>query len=166
MMRRWIKKFILFVIYAIVTLGVSFKCSLIVCKNKDRIINNMIKYKVYYKLMLSWLTKLEENKNIGEFLDKKGFQNVAVYGGRGIGEHLIKQLAETKITVNCIIDRVAYDTKTYQIPIYQLDDALPMVDAVIVTPIWDFDNIREQLAEKVDCPIISIKDIIEGENDE
>ena len=37
---------------------------------------------------------------------------------------------------------------------------LETVDAVVVTAITFFDEIEERLSEKVDCPIISLEDIL------
>ena len=41
-----------------------------------------------------------------------------------------------------------------------MDDELESVDAIIVTPIYYFEEIEGKLVEKVDCPIISIEDIM------
>lgn len=160
--KNWIGKIICLILYTAVMLFVSFQCALIVSKNKDR---TVMKFKSYYRLVLDWLTNLENGHMIGDYLEKKEYRNVAVYGGRDIGEHLINQLYKTDISVKYIIDKRLFKPK-YQIPIYRMDEELPTVDAIIVTPIWDYDNIREELLRKVNYPIISIKDLIAGEKDE
>lgn len=48
------------------------------------------------------------------------------------------------------------------LPIYRPDEMLPEIDAVIVTPVWDFDQIKEQLVNRVKCPIISLEEVIIG----
>ena len=40
------------------------------------------------------------------------------------------------------------------------DDELEPVDVIVVTAIYYFDEIEEDLSEKVDCPIISLEDIL------
>ena len=40
------------------------------------------------------------------------------------------------------------------------DDDLPEVDLIVVTPVHYFDEIEEMLADKVDCPVISIEDVV------
>ena len=40
------------------------------------------------------------------------------------------------------------------------DDELPDVDAVIVTPVFFFDEIEEMLASKMDADIVSMEDIL------
>ena len=41
-----------------------------------------------------------------------------------------------------------------------IDDDLEEVDAVVVTAITFFDEIEEKLSQKIDCPIISLEDIL------
>ena len=40
------------------------------------------------------------------------------------------------------------------------DDVLPEVDAVIVTPVFFFDEIEELLVSKMNADIVSIEDIL------
>ena len=41
-----------------------------------------------------------------------------------------------------------------------MQDQLTEVDAVVVTPIVFFNEIEKELSEKLDCPIISLEDIL------
>ena len=41
-----------------------------------------------------------------------------------------------------------------------MEDDLKPVDAIVVTAITFFDEIKEKLSEKIDCPIISLEDIL------
>ena len=40
------------------------------------------------------------------------------------------------------------------------DSELPMVDVIIVTAITFFEEIEEALYSKIDCPILSMEDIL------
>ena len=42
----------------------------------------------------------------------------------------------------------------------QPEEVLKDVDAIIVTPIFYFEEIKRKLSAKVRCPIISLEDII------
>ena len=75
-----------------------------------------------------------------------------------IGQRLIDDLEDTEIEVLYGIDRRA-ERMTYELDIYNPEDDLPEVDAIIVTS-YDFTEIRELLEEKVDCDIISFDEII------
>ena len=44
--------------------------------------------------------------------------------------------------------------------IYSLNDNLPAVDAIVVTPFYAFEAIKEQLEKKIDTGIISIEEVI------
>ena len=41
-----------------------------------------------------------------------------------------------------------------------VEDELEEVDAVIVTAVTFFDDILEKLSQKLDCPVISLEDIL------
>ena len=41
-----------------------------------------------------------------------------------------------------------------------MEDDLAVVDSVVVTAITFFDEIEEQLLQKMDCPILSLEDIL------
>ena len=69
------------------------------------------------------------------------------------------KLEGNNIEVEYGIDRNA-DAFFTDIDVLSLDDSLADVDAVVVTAITYFDEIRKALCCKVDCPIISLEDII------
>ena len=46
------------------------------------------------------------------------------------------------------------------IPVYKLSDELDPVDAVVVSPIYYFDEIERNVSEKMDCPIIPLDDVV------
>ena len=50
--------------------------------------------------------------------------------------------------------------KHADVDIVSMDDNLETVDAVVVTAITFFDEIEEQLSAKMDCPILSLEDIL------
>lgn len=45
-------------------------------------------------------------------------------------------------------------------PVIALDDKIPDADVVIVTPTFDYIEIRKILNEKVKCQIVSLEDVI------
>jgi hypothetical protein len=44
--------------------------------------------------------------------------------------------------------------------VYSPEDSLKEVDAIVVTAIASFDEIKGNLSSKVDCPIISLEKIL------
>ncbi len=87
------------------------------------------------------------------------YKNIAVYGVGYLGKHLIKELNWSGVNIDYIIDRNIEEVEE-NITIYRPDDILPSVDAVVVTAIADFDEIVDRLNLVVNCPILSLEDII------
>ena len=42
----------------------------------------------------------------------------------------------------------------------KLTDDLPETDVIVVTAIYFYEEIREELSQLVDCPIISLEDVV------
>lgn len=137
----------------------SFQFALIVSKNKDKTIQ---KYKKYYELLMAWMGVLESGNSLCAYLKKRGFNDIAVYGGRNAGWHFVKQLKESEVAIKYIIDKAYLPGDVTSLPVYHICDELPIVDAVIVIPVWDYKSIKSELVKKVKCPVISLEDVIAG----
>ena len=85
---------------------------------------------------------------------------IAVYGYSRLGQILVKKLENTKIDVNYIIDR----NKKLNVPGYSVvhpEDKLPTVDAIIITNVYDFDSIHEELLmTNDDVNVLSLADLL------
>lgn len=117
------------------------------------------KFEMYYNLLERWLTVHEEGRTIAEILAKRGIFTIALYGMGKIGKHVISELNGSRVTVLYAIDRAKsgiYDS----IRVRRADDILPKVDAIIVTAVYDFDEIEETLGKCVSYPIISLEEIL------
>ena len=75
------------------------------------------------------------------------------------GETLINELKGTNVSVAYGIDKKA-DSIYADVDVVSIDDDLAPVDVIVVTAITFFDEIEENLSEKLDCPIISLEDIL------
>lgn len=151
-------------VFFIIFTGIfSFYFALIVSKNKDRMKQ---KYVTYYKLMIRWIEIIMQGKCLDKYLNKRGITNVAVYGNGDMGKLLIKYLLKTNITVNYLIDKCPTPTDGNCVSVYRPTDKLPSVDAIIVTPVCDYENIKSLVSKQVNCMIISLYDILEGMDNE
>ncbi len=83
----------------------------------------------------------------------------SIYGIGYLGKHFVEELDQSDITVKFIVDKKAEQSPN-KIAIYRPDDLFPEVDVIVVTAIVDFDDISDLLESKVDCPIVSLEDII------
>lgn len=118
------------------------------------------KFQSFFKVMDQWMKCMEDEKEIASFFLQNDYHRVAIYGMGMLGKHLFQQIKE-HISVEYFIDRAA-KLKDYEIPIYNLEDALPQVDVVIVTIVNEFDEIAAKLQGKTDAPIISLTEVVKG----
>lgn len=147
------------IVQLILLFHVAFSLAIIVGKNKDK---KLKKVESSFILLNEWMVLLENKKSIAERLTEYHYRNVAVYGLGVIGKHLIIQLKDTDIDISYVIDKSAISTGVKGISIYRPGETLPKVDAVIVTPIWEYKMIKDRMSEYVSCPIISLSEVIEG----
>lgn len=112
-----------------------------------------------FLLMNQWVKLKQEEKKLSRYLAEEGYMSIAVYGMSYVGQTLLNELKESEVNVVYGIDKSA-DRIYADIRIYTPDEELPKVDAVIVTAINFFDEIEAHLVKKLDCPIISLEDIV------
>lgn len=112
-----------------------------------------------YMAFDQWLQIRQEGKTLVEYFTKNGYKTVAVYGMKELGERLIDELKGSGVTVSYAIDKNA-DCIYAEVDVVTPDEELAEVDVIVVTAITYFDEIEEMLCEKVDCPIVSLEDIL------
>ena len=117
------------------------------------------KHLALFLMMNEWVRIKQENKSIAEYLEKEGYKEIAVYGMNYAGETLVRELAGSAVDVKYGIDRNA-DNICTEINVVTPEEELAKVDAVIVTAIAFFDEIEEQLSAQMDCPVLSLEDIL------
>lgn len=117
------------------------------------------KHLALFLMMNQWVKVKQEGKNLSEYFEKNGYQKIAIYGMSYAGETLIDELKETKTKAAYGIDRNA-DSIYSDLKIVSIEEELAEVDAVVVTAITFFDEIEEQLSQKMNCPILSLEDIL------
>lgn len=117
------------------------------------------KHLALFLMMNQWVKVKQSGKNLSEYFEKNGYQKIAIYGMSYAGETLADELKGAKTEVVYGIDRSA-DSIYSDLDIVSLEGNLAEVDAVVVTAITFFDEIEEQLSEKMNCPIISLEDIL------
>lgn len=117
------------------------------------------KHFVLYMLMNRWVEVKQEGKSLVDYFKKNNYKTIAIYGMNYTGERLLNELKDSEITVKYGIDQRADDMCT-GIDLVTMNDELPEVDAVVVTPVFFFNEIQDKLSDKIDCPIISLEDIL------
>lgn len=106
-----------------------------------------------------WLQIRQEGKTLAEYFKRNEYRTVAVYGMKELGQRLCDELKGTDVTVSYAIDKNAGNIYA-DVDVVTPDEELAPVDAIVVTAITYFDEIAENLEAKVECPIISLEDIL------
>lgn len=114
-----------------------------------------------FLLMNKWMRTRQEGGHIKDYLEKNGYRPVAVYGLSHVGKCLLEELKGCDVEVKYAVDQntaaVYSDVETYS-----PEDHLPDADVMIVTAVYYFDEISNNLKDKVAFPIVSLKDILYG----
>ncbi|MCX4339236.1 MAG: hypothetical protein OSJ72_06280 [Lachnospiraceae bacterium] len=131
----------------------------VTCESIDKAKAMSDKHLALFLMMNQWVKVKQEGKNLAEYFEKNGYKKIAVYGMSYAGETLLDELKGGDITVAYAIDKNA-DAIYADVDVVSMDDKLEEVDAIVVTAITFFDEIEEKLSTKIDCPIISLEDIL------
>ena len=131
-------------------------------KLNDRVAANQAladKHLALYLMMNQWVKIKQEGKNLSSFFEREGYKEIAIYGMSYAGETLLEELEDSNIKVRYGIDRNV-DRIDTGITVVAPDDDLEDVDVIVVTSITFFDEIEEMLIKKINCPIISLEDVL------
>lgn len=154
-MKKEIKSIILFLA------GIMIGIIGTVKKLNRKIISNQRmsnKHLTLFLLMNQWVKVKQEGKNLSSYFEKRGYYEVAIYGMSYAGQTLVDELKYSNIHVKYGIDK---NTAIFsEIEMVTAEEKLEKVDAIIVTAVSFFDQIEEELSERISCPVISLEDIL------
>lgn len=122
------------------------------------------KFKGYYNTETQWLKNKNSQKRISDFFKGRENQKIGIYGMGNLGGLLYEDLKAENIETACFIEEyaeglyVGIDEKKV-IGIDKVSDE--NLDLIIVTPIFDFDRISNNLKNSdIHAEIISLDEII------
>lgn len=143
--------------FMIGVLFIIYRCGYIVESSKKR----ADKFQTYFNFMDQWLEYKEQDAHFAKYFHKKNISSVAIYGMGKIGKHLKYELESEGVDLRYVIDES--DAALYNnLPHYNLKDRLPLVDAVIVTPINEYEDIKKKILENNSkLKVILISEIID-----
>lgn len=118
------------------------------------------KFISYFNLLERWMTCREQNYLFAQFFYKNNIKSVAIYGMGKIGKHLKYELEKAGITISYVIDEgenALYGKEEH----YNLRDGLPMTDVVVVTPIYEYEEIKKRiLNNNSKLKVVSVETVI------
>lgn len=120
---------------------------------------NYRKEKTYKQILEMWLTLRDRKITVDTFLKKKGVKTIAIYGAGILGRHLYYELRDTEITIACFLDqnRKADISGVKTIVPEELAEA---VDVIVITPILEYEKIKNNLKQRCDRDMISLEAVI------
>lgn len=113
-----------------------------------------------FLVMNRWIRVKQEDKKVAEYLRDNGYKTIAIYGLSYIGMSLLYDLRNSEIEVKYGIDNAIKKIRQGELNIYSAEEELPNVDAIIVTSIFHFKEIKDTLCNKVPYEVISLEDIL------
>lgn len=117
------------------------------------------KHLALFQMMDQWVAVKQQGKNLADYLERMGYRTIAIYGMSYAGQRMVEELKGSNIKIEYGIDKRA-GTICSDINVVMMEDELAIVDAIVVTPITFYDEIEKELSEKIDCPILSLENIL------
>jgi len=130
---------------------------------KEQISKLMRQYanaKVESRILGNWLTLKSSGLSMVDYFYKNNINEIAVYGIGILGNHFIREIRNSKISIKYIIDKNVRDAYL-GVKTVSVNEELLHVDAIIVTPVFQYNCIKETLIKKIQCPIISLEEVLE-----
>ena len=113
----------------------------------------------YYSLLNQWLQLKHLDISLDKYFFNHSYHTVAIYGMGELGMRLYEELKGSEVKVRCAIDKKA-DSIYSDLEVYCLEDCPKDIDVIVVTPTFAYGEIKEELSCYVDCPIISLEDVL------
>lgn len=112
-------------------------------------------------VLYAWLQNKIEGRKYENYFKKHDYNSIAVYGFGDLGTKFVDDLVAEGLgnTIACIIDKDAADIED-DFKIVTPDERIDDVDAIVVTPIQFYTEIKRDLSHKVDCDIVSLEELI------
>lgn len=129
-------------------------------ENENTNIKNLSdKHLSLFLMMDQWVRVKQEGKNLVTYFKRHNYKKIAIYGMSYVGKTLVNELEDTDINIAYAIDKNANSIYS-ELNVISLDEKLDNVDVIIVTAISSFDEIEEQISKKINCPIVSIENVL------
>lgn len=127
---------------------------------RESVESRLDKMTSFYFLLIKWLSLSQKGDKLARYFVGQGYRTVAIYGMKELGVSLFEELRDSGIDVVYGIDKDA-DNIYVPLDIYKPEEPLKMVDVVVVTAVTYFDDIKKQLEKHINCPIVSLKEVID-----
>ena len=119
------------------------------------------KYHRLFLMMTQWKRLNQQGICLENFFIQKNAHSIAIYGMGHAGRALAEELEGSSVEVKYGIDgNIKFAFGIEDMEIVTLEDYCEKVDAVVVTVISQYENIKKKLEKKMECAVYSLEDII------
>ncbi len=116
-----------------------------------------------YIILSKWFCNKSEGKSMELFFKDNMHAKVAIYGAGDLGLKLYKEMSCFGASVTCFIDNAFSERHLDNIRVLSVDGlSSDVADIVIVTPTYDFENIRNVLGDKGLGTVVSLEEVVNG----
>lgn len=119
------------------------------------------KYMLFYKVLIRWLKAKQDGKDIACCLKSWGIESVVIYGYADLGKLLYEDLLQSNVEVVGIFDKRDIKSTNPDLSIQYTLKSNVKADAVLVTAIYYYDEIKAELETLGYKNILSLQEIVE-----
>lgn len=117
------------------------------------------KYSVMVKLLSQWIANRQKGLSISRYLETRGIEQVAIYGMGDLGQRLWDELIDSDVIVKYAVDRRAKQIVS-AVRLINTEEDYEVVDAIIVTAVYDFEKVKKMITAKTECQVLSLESIV------
>lgn len=122
--------------------------------------DNSAKMMQFYRILTKWVGLKQKGEGLAKRLKVRGISKIAVYGMKEMGLLLCNELEGTEVTVEYAIDKNALGVES-PVTVLSPNQNLEEVDAIVVTAVYYFEDIKKELSKKINCQILSLEELVE-----
>lgn len=132
---------------------------------KNRI-NFADRYAAYYSLLNQVLENKKEQVDMSKYFQDHAINKIAIYGRGSLGNLFYDEIKDKNCEIVCFIDKNAgniYFDGDDKIPVVGINekDIIQQAEIIVVTPVFDYDEISEDLFNKgIHGDMISLEDVV------
>lgn len=123
--------------------------------------NKLQKSTLFYWVLTRWMDANLKGRRLAEVLRSQNYHCIAIYGYAELGKLLHSELSKDGFKVSYILDKKIENTEEDTTSVFSPKKGLPLVDAVVVTAVYYFEEIKNELMQLGFDNIISLRTLVE-----
>lgn len=117
------------------------------------------KFRNYTRILEQWIAVKQISIPFASWFEENHFHKIAVYGLGRIGQLFVNELTDSNVEICYGIDK-GLIADISNLKVIKPEDEFGEVDLIVVTAMAEFQVIKKRLRQKINCPVVSLEDII------